>query len=92
LSGCLRTFSDFYPARARKRVRRRLRELMDAAGAVRDRDIAAKILKLAGVPEDAAAFERLREERGEAARQLSRELQHWKQRSFSREWRGELGL
>jgi CHAD domain-containing protein len=92
LSGCLRTFSDFYPGRARKRVRRRLRALMDAAGEVRDRDIAVKILSQSGVPQDAPVFTKLKEERTEAARHLSREVHHLRQRSFSRGWREELGL
>ena len=44
LSRCLRLFSPLYPGSSWKKVRNRLKVLMEAAGEVRDRDIAAKLL------------------------------------------------
>jgi CHAD domain-containing protein len=92
LSAGLRTFADFYPTRARKRIRRKLRELMDAAGAVRDRDIAVKLLREAGLPEQAPAIQHLIVQRKEMARQLAQKLERWKRRKFPREWRDALEL
>src|ERR1051326_5383177 len=43
LSRCLRVFSQFYPGRSWKKARAQLSELMHAAGAVRDRDIALEL-------------------------------------------------
>src|SRR5229473_321284 len=56
LSRCLQLFSQFYPGRSWKKIRRHLSELMDAAGDVRDRDIAAKLLEQAGVQSQAPVF------------------------------------
>src|SRR5713226_4453576 len=92
LSRCLRLFAQFYPGNSWKKIRRRLSELMDAAGEVRDRDIAAKLVARAGVLPPAAVFKRLASDRKAAVRELSAELRHWKQRSFSKKWRTQLGL
>ena len=92
LRRCLQVFSQFYPGQSWKKVRRRLSGLMDAAGDVRDRDIAAKLLVEAGVEPQAAVFERLGGERKVAAKELSIELHRWKQSSFSKKWRTQLGL
>jgi CHAD domain-containing protein len=92
LSRCLRAFSQFYPPHTWKKVRSQLGHLMDAAGDVRDRDIAAKMLEQAGMEASDPAFHLLRQERLHAARHLTAVLNHWKQHSLSRRWRVELGL
>jgi CHAD domain-containing protein len=92
LSRCLQVFSRFYPGNSWKKVRHRLRDLMDAAGRVRDRDIAAKLLHDAGVPDRAAAFKRLHDDRRAAVRELAAEVRHWKNNSYSRKWRAQLDL
>ena len=92
LNRCLRVFSQFYPGKSWKKVRRRLKVMMKAAGEVRDRDIAARLLREAGMPAEAAAFRTLEEERAYAARTLLSQVHHWRRQSFSREWRAELGL
>ena len=92
LSRCLRLFSQFYPGKSGQKIRRRLSNLMDAAGDVRDRDIAAKLAARAGVLPPDAVFKRLGNDREAAVRELTAELHHWKQRSFSKKWRAELGL
>jgi CHAD domain-containing protein len=92
LSRCLRTFSQFYPGRSWKKVRRRLKELMAAAGEVRDRDIAVELMQGAGSAPDSHAIKTLGQERHTAARHLTAELHHWKNSSLSRRWREELGL
>ena len=92
LNRCLQVFAQFYPHRSRKKVRRKLGEMMDGAAEVRDRDIAAALLRASGVPPDAAALTVLARERAHAADRLSGVLKHFKQDSLSRRWRGELGL
>jgi CHAD domain-containing protein len=92
LNRCLRVFSQFYPGQSWKKIRRRLSHLMDAAGDVRDRDIAAKMLGEAGIDSGDPAYHLLRQERAHAARHLYAVLQHWKEHSLSRRWRQELGL
>src|SRR5262245_20209839 len=67
LNRCLRTFSQFYPGRSWKKVRRRLKELMTVAGEVRDRDIAVELLNHAGSAPDSHAIKALGQERHTAA-------------------------
>jgi CHAD domain-containing protein len=78
LKRCLQVFSQFYPKRERKDVRRSLTELMDAAGEVRDRDIAAQLLQKTGVKSGSPVLQRLAEERTQAWEKLSAKLQDWK--------------
>ena len=92
LNRCLQVFAEFYPARSRKKVRRKLSEMMDGAAEVRDRDIAAALLREAGVPPDAEALRVLEQDRAVRAKELSGLLEHWKHDSSSRRWREDLGL
>jgi CHAD domain-containing protein len=91
-SRALRAFAQFFPGGAGKKVRRQLAHLMDAAGGVRDRDIALELLAEAGIPPRSAIVTRLGTERGHASHELLRELRHWRTRSFSRKWRSQLEL
>jgi CHAD domain-containing protein len=90
LSRCLRVFAQFYPGRSWKQIRRRLSDLMDACGAVRDRDIAIELVEQAGVPADSPLVRQLDAERRAANLELRRELQRWKAAGFSRQWRERL--
>lgn len=90
LSRCLRAFAQFYPGRTWKQIRRRLADLMDVCGAVRDRDIAMELVEKAGVPADSLLVRQLDEERRAANLELKRELRRWKAAGFSRQWRERL--
>lgn len=92
LSRCLRVFSQFYPNGSWKQIRRRLRTLMEAAGAVRDMDIATDLLAEAGVSISSPLVRRMAETRRAARRELEREVRTWKGRGFSKSWRITLGL
>ena len=92
LSRCLRVFSQFYPDGSWKQIRRRLRTLMEAAGAVRDMDIAMDLLADAGVSRSSPLVRRMAETRRAARRELEREVHSWKGRGFSKSWRITLGL
>lgn len=92
LGRCLRAFAPVYPGRSWRRVRRALRDIMDSAAEVRDRDIALQLLRDAGTPPAAPPLRQLAREREDAARHLSTELHRWRTHSLSRRWREELGL
>ena len=92
LSRCLRVFAQFYPGRSWKPVRRRLADLMDACGSVRDRDIAIGLLEKSGVPAASPLVRRLDAERRAADEELRRELRRWKDRGFRRQWQTRLEL
>jgi CHAD domain-containing protein len=92
LKRCLSVFAQFYPGRSWKPVRRRLAELMDVCGSVRDRDIAIGLLRQAGVPPASPLLRQLDVERRAAVQELQLELHRWKERAFSRQWRVRLEL
>jgi len=92
LSRCLRVFGPFYPGHSWKPVRRRLADLMDACGSVRDRDIAIGLLEKAGVPRASPLVRQLAAERRAAGQELRLELRQWKTRGLPRRWRARLEL
>ena len=92
LSRCLRVFSQFYPEESWKKIRRRLKTLMEAAGPVRDMDIAMEFLDEMGVGKRSPLVHRLAESQRAARRELEREVRTWKERGFAKTWRTTLGL
>jgi CHAD domain-containing protein len=92
LRRCLQTFAQFYPGHSWMKMRRRLADLMDACGAVRDLDIAIELLGKAGLPVGSPVVQRLEVERGKAERELLAELRRWKGSAVSRKWKAQLGL
>jgi CHAD domain-containing protein len=86
LSRCLRTFAQFYPGRSWKKARRDLSELLHAAGAVRDRDIAMELLAGAGVGPRSAVISRLKKERVKAQQKLVSDLQQWRDGKRAERW------
>src|SRR5690242_20084842 len=86
LNRCLRVFAQFYSGPSWKKMRRRLKDLMDACGRVRDRDIALELLSNAGFPPDSIVALRLKLERAEALHRLQTELQHWRGVGAARQW------
>ena len=90
LRECLRIFSKFYPDKTWKKVRRKLAEIMQYCGEVRDRDIALGLIADAGVPDDSKLAGRLRKERREADRNLRRELLRWQKSGLGRELKADL--
>jgi len=83
LKGC-------FPRKESAEIRRGLKKLMTRAGAVRDRDVALRLLAgrdSAGASELAKQF---RAERKHAARALTLALKRWVRRSSSAKWRNAL--
>ena len=91
-SRCLRVFSQFYPDKSWKKIRERLRDLMQSAGAVRDLDIAMDLVREAGLEAQSPLLARLRDQRRDASRQLLYQIRLWKNRGFSKKWRNNLRL
>jgi CHAD domain-containing protein len=92
LSRCLRVFAQFYPGQGWKKMRRRLKDLLDACGSVRDRDVAMDLLAKAGFPPTSIVVRRLNLDRHEALQELMMQLRRWKGRGTSRKWRAQLGI
>jgi CHAD domain-containing protein len=92
LSRCLRSFSQFYPGRGWKKARAQLSELLHAAGAVRDRDIALELLAEAGSSGSAPIVIKLQAERAKARRELALEIRRWHERDFTGKWQSQLEL
>jgi CHAD domain-containing protein len=92
LNRCLQVFAKFFPDNSAKKIRRRLRTLMEAAGQVRDLDIALGLAADAGLDRKAALLYRMAEARRQARRNLLHEVRLWKGRGFSKRWRTTLGL
>jgi CHAD domain-containing protein len=92
LRECLRTFADLYPAGARKKVRKQLRDLMKCAEQVRSADIALELLGKAGVPESDGLMAEIRQQRSSFRAQLQHELSAFAGRPYTRNWREALAL
>jgi CHAD domain-containing protein len=92
LSRALRSFAQFFPGKQWKRIRKELSTLMDAAGALRDSDVALELLEKAGVAKRARAALALQSSRRDAETKLREELQLWQARNFAHQWRQALEL
>jgi CHAD domain-containing protein len=92
LSRCLQVFSQFYPDRSGKKIRRHLKALMDPAGTVRDLDIALDLVADAGIGRKVNLVYRMAGMRRLAKRNLEAEVRRWKGSGFSKKWRSALGL
>ena len=88
----LRVGKGVFPADGVEEVLDDLRKIMKAAGEVRSCDIAADLLQVASVPEDADVFTRLTETRRAAEDKLFERAQHAYHRDATRRWRAALML
>ena len=92
LSRCLKVFAPFYPDGSWKKIRHRIADLMAAAGAVRDCDIALQLIGRAGIARRSAMAAQLIAQRRKAGRELLLEIRRWKERDYPRQWRSRLEL
>jgi len=86
----LATFGSGLPRGDVKRMVRRLKAIMDCAGAVRDRDVTLKILAKCHVAGVAPLRRKLASERRDAARALAAEARRWKQSRAAAKWRARI--
>jgi len=73
-----------------RKMRRRLRGLMDLCGAARNCDVAVEVLAAAGVTVDVEIEKRLKQRRLRVGRDLAKLLDGWNARAGMRRWRGWL--
>ena len=92
LTQCLRVFGQFLPAARVKRLRSKMKDVMDRASDVRNRDIALTFLRQGKAASDSPLVVALRHERDQAGRGLARSLQRWSRRDFHKKWRASLGV
>ena len=83
---------QFLPAREVKKIRRRLREIMDAAARVRDRDIALELCTEANLPETAPLRQTVADQRDQSQHELRNRLKRFEARDYSSRWRVRLRL
>ncbi len=89
---CLRVVRQYLPKREARKIRKRLGEIMDMAGAVRDRDIALGLAVRAGAAKRSRLVVALARERKQAEQELASAARRAGRDNFSRKWRARLGL
>ena len=89
---CLAVFAQFFPHGQAKKIRRRLHQIMQIAGEIRNRDIALELLDRSSLPRDITLEGKLREEARQLHGELVRLLGRWGRRDLSRRWGSRLGL
>jgi CHAD domain-containing protein len=92
LAECLRVFDQFFPQRAVKKIRRNLKELLEQAAEVRNRDIAHGLLVSAQIEENSPALAALSAERERHFELLVDTLKQWARQHSFRKWRAQLEL
>jgi CHAD domain-containing protein len=90
LAACLRTFQSLFPAADARKVRRRLKEILERASAVRDCDVALDLWRQAGMAADSPIRSGIEAARNAAERKLLAILE--RRRESAVRWRGRLEL
>ena len=83
-------FKSLFPGKELRKLRRRLKELMESTNAVRDCDVALNLLQKRVLPGTSAIQQAIRARRKEAVRVLVPALRRWGARDFSAKWRATL--
>ncbi len=89
---CLRLFRDLLDPGPARRMRKKLRKLMELCGAKRDFDVGLEVLREAGVPSDDPAFARFEEHRDHRMRELARALRRKHKWDSADRWPKQLAL
>jgi CHAD domain-containing protein len=89
---CLQIFHQFLSGGHKKKIRRRLRKIMELSGEIRNRDIALDLLKQAGLPARSPLSARLARERRKVQSDLLESFDRWGERDLFRKWGSRLGL
>ncbi len=88
----LRIFQEFFPHRQARKIRKRLRDVMDLAAEIRNRDIALALLREGGVASRAPLLTTLAQERKQAKDRLIAHLRRRSLRDIVPQWRRRLDL
>jgi CHAD domain-containing protein len=89
---CLRTFAQFFPKAETRKIRHKLKAVMQAASDVRDYDIALDLFKDAGIPRKSKAGAAVDKLRKQAEKKLMDAIRLSSRDNFSRKWRTKLEL
>jgi CHAD domain-containing protein len=92
LAQCLRVFEQFFPRDKTRKIRRALKEMVDLASEVRDRDVALALVASAKIAPKSELPRRLAEDRRAAQLALVTELKQWIRSNLSRKWRSALEM
>ena len=85
----LKVFGQFFDRQSTKKMRRRLRRLMQLSGETRNCDIALELLELVGF-EDGKCASQLRRQRKQAEETLTELLGRWRKRKLDGQWHRHL--
>jgi CHAD domain-containing protein len=83
-------FEPYFPGKDIRKVRRRLKKIMVAAGEVRNCDVALKFIAKSRLPDVDKVQSKLHSRRKESSRILVSELKRWTDRQMSLKWRAAL--
>jgi len=86
----LAVFQDLYGAKELKKIRRRLKRMMDLTSEIRDCDVALELLEKSELPGAAPMAQKLSERRKEGVRMLLPGLRGWAARRTTARWRAAL--
>jgi CHAD domain-containing protein len=89
---CLAVFAPFFPRGQAKKIRKRLHQIMQVAGQIRNRDIALELFEKSGLPLNVVLQGKWQEEARQLHAELGRLLGRWGRRDLSRRWGSRLGL
>ena len=89
---CLRVFAPFFPHGEAKKIRHKLKTIMQAASAVRDHDITLDLMTDAGIPQGSQVAQALRRQRQQAEKELMDVIRGSSRDNYSRKWRMKLEL
>lgn len=89
---CLRTFAQFFPKAEAKKIRHKLKTIMQAASEVRDYDITLDLFEDAGISKSSRAAAAIDKQRKQAEKKLMDAIRRSSRDNFSRKWRTKLEL
>lgn len=90
LRQCLTVFAAMFPARASKNIHKSLREVLDAAGELRNLDIAVALLQESKLNRTAPLIADLRKDRVKSAKQFVRALGKLDNGGIAAKWQAKL--
>ncbi|HEU0140940.1 MAG TPA: CHAD domain-containing protein [Bryobacteraceae bacterium] len=88
----LRFFRQFIPGEPSKRIRKRLKSIMNLSAEVRSRDIALHLLEESEAPDRTGVRKRMELERKVSMKELAAALRRLNRRNYSVKWRESLRL
>ncbi len=89
---CLRTFAQFFPNREARKIRRKLKAIMEAASEVRDHDITLDLFKEAGISRKSKGSAAVDKQRRQVEKSLRDVIRRSSRENFSRKWRTKLEI